>query len=77
MSIPAFFSWRQANSDFSVFSVVRNDMVSRPLTKGMLDGNLFANFEHLPVGRQVEMSRPLGVDRLAAIRERKELSGPW
>ncbi|EJD05583.1 cleavage factor protein [Fomitiporia mediterranea MF3/22] len=59
------------------FRAVRSDGVARPLTKGILDGNLLAGFEQLPIPRQNEIARPIGTDRLAVLRDRRELSGPW
>ncbi|KAG9018279.1 mRNA cleavage and polyadenylation factor subunit [Tulasnella sp. 427] len=42
---------------------VRNDTVSRPLTKGILDGNLLGGFGNLPVGRQIEATKTIGTTR--------------
>jgi len=36
--------------------IVRNDFVSKPLSKGILDGNLLAHYETLPITRQNKMT---------------------
>ncbi|KAI5121116.1 hypothetical protein M0805_002789 [Coniferiporia weirii] len=59
------------------FRIVRNDAVSRPLTKGILDGNLLAAFEELPISRQNEITRPIGTERLTMLKDWTALSGPW
>ncbi|KAL5476911.1 CFT1 [Sanghuangporus weigelae] len=59
------------------FRTVHNDSAARPLTKGILDGNLLAAFPQLPIQRQDELTRPLGTDRLTVMRDRLGLSGPW
>ncbi|THH10614.1 hypothetical protein EW145_g1206 [Phellinidium pouzarii] len=59
------------------FRIVRNDSVSRPLMKGILDGNLLAAFEELPISRQNEITRPIGMERLAVLKEWTAMNGPW
>ncbi|OBZ77260.1 hypothetical protein A0H81_02690 [Grifola frondosa] len=51
------------------FRMVRNDHVSRPLSKGILDGNLLATFEDLPVTRQNEVTRQIGTDRATILKD--------
>ncbi|KAF9486143.1 hypothetical protein BDN70DRAFT_870239 [Pholiota conissans] len=59
------------------FRIVRNDFVSKPLSKGILDGNLLAHYEALPITRQNEMTRQIGTERLTLLRDWISLSGPW
>ncbi|KAH8116054.1 cleavage factor protein [Phellopilus nigrolimitatus] len=59
------------------FRIVRNESVSRPLSKGILDGNLLAAFEELPIPRQNEITRPIGTERLTVLKDWMSLSGPW
>ena len=58
-------------------SIVRNDFVSKPLSKGILDGNLLAHYETLPITRQNEMTRQMGTERLTLLRDWISLSGAW
>lgn len=57
--------------------IVRNDSVSRPLSKGILDGNLLGSFEDLPIPRQIETTQPIGIDRLSVLKDWTALGGPW
>jgi len=57
--------------------IVRNDFVSKPLSKGILDGNLLAHYESLPITRQNEMTRQIGTDRVTLLRDWIALSGAW
>ncbi|GJE96309.1 CPSF A subunit region-domain-containing protein [Phanerochaete sordida] len=59
------------------FRVVRNDRVARPLTKGILDGNLLSAFEDLPVPRQVEMTRQIATERATVLKDWLDLGGAW
>lgn len=58
-------------------SIVRNDFVSKPLSKGILDGKLLAHFESLPITRQNEMTRQIGTERGVVLRDWIGLSGIW
>jgi len=60
-----------------VIRIVRNDFVSKPLSKGILDGNLLAQYEALPITRQNEMTREIGTERLTVLRDWITLTGPW
>jgi cleavage and polyadenylation specificity factor subunit 1 len=60
-----------------VIRIVRNDFVSKPLSKGILDGNLLAQYEALPITRQNEMTREIGTERLTVLRDWISLTGPW
>ncbi|KAJ7057084.1 CPSF A subunit region-domain-containing protein [Mycena amicta] len=59
------------------FRIVRNDFVSKPLSKGILDGNLLALYEALPIPRQNEMTNPIGTKREEVLRDWVGLVGPW
>jgi len=61
----------------SFHRIVRNDYVSKPLSKGILDGNLLAQYEALPITRQNEMTRQIGTERLTVLRDWISLTGPW
>ncbi|KAL1941832.1 hypothetical protein VTO73DRAFT_6832 [Trametes versicolor] len=59
------------------FRMVRNEYVSRPLSKGILDGNLLATFEDLPIARQNEVTRQIGTDRATVLKDWASLVGAW
>ncbi|CCL98048.1 uncharacterized protein FIBRA_00042 [Fibroporia radiculosa] len=59
------------------FRIVRNDYVSRPLSKGILDGNLLTTFEELPIARQNEMTRQIGTERATVLKDWLSLCGAW
>jgi cleavage and polyadenylation specificity factor subunit 1 len=61
----------------SPLSIVRNDYVSKPLSKGILDGNLLVEFEGLPITRQVEMTRQIGTERTVVLGDLIALGGVW
>lgn len=42
--------------------IVKNDTVSRAISKGVLDGELLAEFEGLPLDRQLELTAQIGTD---------------
>ncbi|GAA5823369.1 hypothetical protein JCM11251_007584 [Rhodosporidiobolus azoricus] len=44
------------------YRIVKNDTVSRALQKGILDGNVLAQFVYLPVDRQTELAEACGTD---------------
>ncbi|EMD34631.1 hypothetical protein CERSUDRAFT_116804 [Gelatoporia subvermispora B] len=59
------------------FRIVRNDYVSRPLTRGILDGNLLMAYEDLPIVRQDEVTRQIGTDRTTILKDWLSLDGAW
>ncbi|KAF9448151.1 hypothetical protein P691DRAFT_801258 [Macrolepiota fuliginosa MF-IS2] len=59
------------------FRIVRNDYVSKPLTKGILDGNLIGQYESLPINRQIEVTQQIGMDRGKVLRDWIEVRGSW
>ncbi|KAG9025986.1 mRNA cleavage and polyadenylation factor subunit [Tulasnella sp. UAMH 9824] len=59
------------------FRTVRNDTVSRPLTKGILDGNLLSAFGDLPVVRQIEAAKTIGTDRDVVLDDLRILWRSW
>lgn len=62
---------------FSLRRIVRNDTVAKPLTRGVLDGNLLSFFLELPVHRQKELTSPIGTDREQVLRDLAMLIVPW
>ncbi|KAF9460288.1 CPSF A subunit region-domain-containing protein [Collybia nuda] len=59
------------------FRIVRNDLVSKPLSKGILDGSLLSHFESLPIGRQVEVTRQIGTERTTILHDWIGLNSAW
>ncbi|BEI92713.1 uncharacterized protein CcaverHIS019_0503410 [Cutaneotrichosporon cavernicola] len=59
------------------FRSVRNDLVPRPLTKGILDGALLEHFALQPIKRQNEMMRQIGTDVVTVASDLYALSGFW
>jgi len=59
------------------FRIVRNDYVSKPLTKGILDGNLLVAFEGLSITGQDETTRQIGTERAVVLRDWIALNPPW
>ncbi|KAJ3567068.1 hypothetical protein NP233_g6602 [Leucocoprinus birnbaumii] len=59
------------------FRIVRNDYVSKPLTRGILDGDLLSQYEGLPINRQVEVTQQIGTDRVNVLRDWIEVRGSW
>jgi cleavage and polyadenylation specificity factor subunit 1 len=62
---------------FLTCSVVKNEYNSKPLLKGILDGNLLSHYESLPITRQNEMTQQIGTERQTVLRDWISLSGPW
>ncbi|KAF8555471.1 hypothetical protein OG21DRAFT_1496241 [Imleria badia] len=60
-----------------VYRIVRNDTVSKPMSKGILDGQLLQAFEELGVQGQQEMTRQIGTERMAVLRDWSGLALPW
>lgn len=54
--------------------IVKNDSVSRAITKGILDGELLAEFEWLPLQRQVELCSSIGTDPDTVLLNLRNLS---
>ncbi|KDQ18770.1 hypothetical protein BOTBODRAFT_28276 [Botryobasidium botryosum FD-172 SS1] len=59
------------------FRSVRNDTVSRPLTKGILDGMLLESFLELRFDRQLEMTRQIGTERLLVMKDLGNMQATW
>jgi len=57
------------------YRTVRNDALSRPLTKGILDGELLDIFDGLELERQVEMTKQIGTDREVVLGDLAALIG--
>lgn len=62
---------------YSFVRIVKNDSVSKPLSKGLLDGNLLAAFESLPITKQDEVTRQIGTERTVVLRDWISLRAPW
>jgi cleavage and polyadenylation specificity factor subunit 1 len=60
-----------------VDSIVRNDYVSKPMSKGILDGNLLRQFEVLSTARQEEITRQIGTEKNVILRDWISLGGAW
>jgi cleavage and polyadenylation specificity factor subunit 1 len=57
--------------------IVRNDTVSKPMSRGILDGQLLEAFEELGIQGQQEMTRQIGTERVAVLRDWSLLAVPW
>lgn len=57
--------------------IVRNDTMSKPLSRGVLDGQLIAAFEAQGVLGQTEMTRQIGTERGGVLRDWSGLVVPW
>lgn len=53
----------------SSLSAVRNDRLSRPLNKGILDGNLLEAYLDLQTDKQLEMTRQIGTERSIIMKD--------
>lgn len=56
---------------------MRNDLVPRPLNKGILDGALLSHFALQPVPRQREMMHQIGTDEVTVASDLMALGGFW
>lgn len=56
---------------------VRNEKVSRPLSKGILDGELLRVFVGLEVARQEEMTKQIGTAREMLLEDLSVLWDTW
>lgn len=59
------------------FRTVRNDLVPRPLARGVLDGGLLTHFALQPHKRQREMMRQIGTDAVTVASDLYALGGFW
>ncbi|BGP09960.1 mRNA cleavage and polyadenylation factor subunit [Rhodotorula toruloides] len=57
------------------YRIVKNDTVSRAIVKGILDGDLLAAFEMLPLERQVELAEAVGTDADTVLANLRNLRG--
>ncbi|KAJ8701115.1 mRNA cleavage and polyadenylation factor subunit [Pleurotus ostreatus] len=57
--------------------IVRNDHVSRPLARGILDGLLIAEFECLSISKQEETTTEIGTERSQVLHDWIDLISPW
>ncbi|EIN09100.1 hypothetical protein PUNSTDRAFT_67240 [Punctularia strigosozonata HHB-11173 SS5] len=59
------------------FRIVRNDYVSKPLSKGILDGNLLSSYLELPIPRQEEITKQIATERAAVLRDWTSIGSVW
>ncbi|KAH0834713.1 CPSF A subunit region-domain-containing protein [Lanmaoa asiatica] len=59
------------------YRIVRNDTVSKPMSRGVLDGQLLEAFEELGIQGQQEMTRQIGTERIAVLRDWCMVAVPW
>ncbi|WWC91156.1 uncharacterized protein L201_006097 [Kwoniella dendrophila CBS 6074] len=59
------------------FRTVQNDLLPKPLSKGILDGQLLSNFALQPLNRQKEMMRQIGTDAVTVASDLAALGGFW
>ncbi|BGP01928.1 mRNA cleavage and polyadenylation factor subunit [Rhodotorula toruloides] len=57
------------------YRIVKNDTVSRAIVKGILDGDLLAALEMLPLERQVELAEAVGTDADTVLANLRNLRG--
>ena len=65
------------NIERSLDRIVRNDHVWKPLSKGILDGNILRVFEELPLSGQNDITRQIGTDRATVLRDWVSLEASW
>jgi cleavage and polyadenylation specificity factor subunit 1 len=59
------------------YRTVRNDLVAKPLSKGILDGQLLQHFALQPTTAQKEMMRQIGTDAVTVASDLQALGGFW
>ncbi|WWC98043.1 protein CFT1 [Kwoniella sp. B9012] len=59
------------------FRTVQNDLLPKPLSKGILDGTLLSHFALQPLNRQKEMMRQIGTDAVTVASDIAALGGFW
>ncbi|GAA5960307.1 hypothetical protein JCM8115_001133 [Rhodotorula mucilaginosa] len=57
------------------YRIVKNDSVSRAITKGILDGDLLAAFEYLSLDQQMELAQAVGTDPDTVLANLRNLRG--
>ncbi|POY73837.1 hypothetical protein BMF94_3096 [Rhodotorula taiwanensis] len=57
------------------YRIVKNDSVSRAITKGILDGDLLAAFEQLSLDQQLELAEAVGTDPDTVLANLRNLRG--
>ncbi|KAJ3793908.1 CPSF A subunit region-domain-containing protein [Lentinula aff. detonsa] len=58
-------------------AIVRNDYVSKPLSKSVLDANLLVHFENSSITKQIEMTKQIGTEVAIVRQDWMALAGPW
>jgi cleavage and polyadenylation specificity factor subunit 1 len=56
---------------------VRNEIINKPLARGVLDGHLLAQFAQQPIKRQKEMMKQIGSSSTTVFSDLHSLSGFW
>lgn len=56
---------------------VRNEIINKPLARGVLDGHLLAQFAQQPIKRQKEMMRQIGSSSTTVFSDLHSLGGFW
>ncbi|KZO92025.1 hypothetical protein CALVIDRAFT_541365 [Calocera viscosa TUFC12733] len=59
------------------FRTVRNDHLSRPLNKGILDYDLLHAFQELDIRRQATITKQIGTDTITVLRDIRSLQDIW
>ncbi|KZT50763.1 hypothetical protein CALCODRAFT_488456 [Calocera cornea HHB12733] len=59
------------------FRTVRNDHLSRPLNKGILDYTLLHAFQELDIRRQATITKQIGTDTITVLRDIRSLQEIW
>ncbi|WWC73047.1 protein CFT1 [Kwoniella pini CBS 10737] len=59
------------------YRTVQNDLLPKPLSKGILDGTLLSHFALQPLNRQKEMMRQIGTDAVTVASDLAALGGFW
>ncbi|ELU39366.1 cleavage factor protein [Rhizoctonia solani AG-1 IA] len=63
-------------SEFGRLQLLQGQLI-RNVHNGVLDGNLLAAFEELPVSKQVEMTQQIGAEREKILNDLLKLRIPW
>ena len=71
------YNLRVRSHSTSLPSIVKNDHVSRPLLKGILDGNLLCHFEAQPTTVQAEMTKQIGAEVSLVLKDLLPLQDVW
>jgi cleavage and polyadenylation specificity factor subunit 1 len=62
---------------FVASSTVRNDTLSKPSAKGIVDGDLLNAFISLPMQKQLEVTRQIGTERKVVLKDLQKVREVW